>query len=176
MYLHRAERARRVDDEGAAKRKPLVRSQLRLATLDEDAEGVSELAGGVGRHRIFYFSDALRGVVPRLMREDGIRRDRDNFGVQRLELRVELRELLELCRADEGEVRGIEDENEPPPAELREAHHLDFPLMIRFKFEVGHRLAHLHERQMVMHEIVELSAILAIVAFGFFHKKFRFKE
>ena len=107
--------------------------------------------------------------MPRLVREDRVGGNRDYLGTERLELRIELREFLELRRTDERKVRGIEDEHDPFPAQFRETHRLYLARVIRLELEIGYRLAHLHLRRIVTHRVVELAAILAIVTFGFFH-------
>ena len=107
--------------------------------------------------------------MPRLMSEDGVGRDGDDFCVMLLELRVELRELLQLGRTDEGEVGWIKDEHRPLAAELGETHRLNLLFVIRLKLKVGHRLAHLHLRGVVAHRVVEFAAVLTVVALHFFH-------
>jgi len=107
--------------------------------------------------------------MPRLVRVYSVGRNRNDLGVRRLELRVQLRELFKLGRAYEGEVRGVEDEHRPLTTEFGETHRLNRAIVIDLKLKVGHRLAHLHLRGVVTHGIMELATILTVVTPGLFH-------
>ena len=94
-----------VDDEEAALRDALV--------LEQDAVAAAHFEGAVARERKRLLAD--RELAPRLVAIDAVGRDADDLRVERRELLVVLAERGHLGRADEGEVGGVEEEDEPLP-------------------------------------------------------------
>ncbi len=118
VHFQGAQGARRVDDESAAQREAFVTRERQIAALYQHAECVRYLAGRVGAHRILYLLDSLRGVVPGLVHEDGVGREGHDVRIRGRYLRIQFGQVLELRRADEGEVRRIEDDDEPLATEI----------------------------------------------------------
>ena len=80
-----------------------------------------------------------------------------------------MRIFLELGRANKSEIGWIEDEHCPFAAQRGQRHLLDLLFLEHFELEVGHALADLHLAHVIVRMIMELAAMLAIIAFHFFH-------
>jgi len=100
----------RIDNEGAAISK--------ANSFDHDVEVAGELAGRVAEHGIVDLADGGRCVVPSLVAEMRVGRDRVDFNAELLESGIVVGEVFELRRADEGEVGWIEEENGPLALEV----------------------------------------------------------
>jgi hypothetical protein len=94
-----------VDDERAAQREAFV--------LDQHAEVAADGVGRVADHRVLDLADRLRRVVPGLVGEVSVGRDAVDLDAELLELGIQVGDVTQLRRADEGEVGGVEEEHRP---------------------------------------------------------------
>ena len=69
--------------------------------------------GRIGEHGIADLLDAVGSVMPCLVHEVGVGRDREDLAAGCLERIILVREVLELGRADKGEICGVEEEYAP---------------------------------------------------------------
>ena len=123
-----------VDDEGAAVRRPVV---------EQHAEGAAQLAEAVGDHRVADVGEPRVGLEPGLVAEAAVRARREQHGLLAEELGVALREGRQLGRADEREVAGIEEQDDPAAAVTGEIEHdrRGLPAEVRLQVVIGNRLA-----------------------------------
>lgn len=105
--------------------------------LDHHAEGTAEQARGVGQHRVLDFLDALRGIVPCLVHEMRVCADRIDLYAKAFEVLVFVGHILELCRAYECEVSGVEEENRPFAEHILVGHGLELAVMVGLNLEFG---------------------------------------
>ena len=91
---------------------------------------------GIGEHGVRQRRDALRGIVPGLMNEMSIARDGVDLAASFLELAVKRAEVLELGRAHEREVGGIEEEHAPMTDDVVLRNGLEVVVMERLDGEV----------------------------------------
>jgi len=103
--FHELDHAFGVDQEGAAVSQALAGAH--------HAEVVGDHARGVADHGVLDLADGRRGVVPGLVREVGVGRDRIDLHAELLELGVVVGQVLQLRRADEGEVGRVEEHHRP---------------------------------------------------------------
>lgn len=99
-----------IDDEGAAFGFVALRGQ--------DVELAGQVLGGVADHWKFDFADGLGVVVPRLVHEDGVAGDLVDLAADLLKVLVVVLQVLKLRRADEREVRRIEEKYAPLVAKV----------------------------------------------------------
>ena len=99
------------------------RPALRHAVaLDEHIEIAREHMRRIAEHRERDVLDAVGMVMPSLVHEMRIRRDGVDLAALRLEFRVAVLQVLELRRADEREIRRIEEEHAPLPEHILARH------------------------------------------------------
>jgi hypothetical protein len=97
-------------EEGAAVGQPF--------RLDVHAKGPGQDARGIAQHGEAHGADRLAGVVPGLVREMRVGGDRIDLHAQGAQRVVVPGQILQLGRADEGEVRGVEEEDRPPSTDV----------------------------------------------------------
>src|SRR5205809_2927308 len=102
---HPADHALGVHDEGGPQRDPLL--------LVQDAERARQLAAGVGEHGEGQALQVLVAPAPGEVDEVGVRARAQHLGAAVLEVAVPSAELRDLGRADEREVHGPVEEDEP---------------------------------------------------------------
>ena len=111
---HVHQHAVRVDDEGAAMRRPV---------LEQHAEGMAQLAEAVGDHRIADLGEMRIGSNQALWLKKLLVLAASTTAPSREEVVVALREGRELRRADEREVARVEEQDDPTAAVTRELEH-----------------------------------------------------
>ena len=95
----------RIDDEGAAFRESGI--------FNQHIKRAGERRGRVGEHRVLDFLDGFGGIVPRFVDEMRVAGNRVDFAADFLEFFVLVREVFEFRRANESEVRRVEEEHTP---------------------------------------------------------------
>ena len=95
----------RVDDEGAAFGEP--------GTFNHHVKIAGERGGRIRKHRVLDFFDDFGSIVPRFVDEVRVAGNGVNFAADFLKFFVFVREVFELGRADESEVRRIEEKHAP---------------------------------------------------------------
>jgi len=78
------------------------------------------------------------------VRVDAVAADADDLGVAFLELLVALAERREFRRSHEGEIEGVEVEDDPLPLEVLERDRFDLPFDISLPPEGGSRQSRTH--------------------------------
>lgn len=68
-------------------------------------------SGRVAEHHILHLADGIGSIRPGLVAEVSVRRDGVDLNAQILELRVVIGQILQLGRADEGEILRVEEED-----------------------------------------------------------------
>ena len=127
MDLGDLDDAFRIHDERAA--------QCETFLFDQHAEVAADGVSRITQHHILDLLDGVRSVMPRLVREMGIGRHAVDFDAQLLQLWVHVREIAQLGRADEGEVRGIEKEDRPLALEVRVRYRHELAVVICGRLE-----------------------------------------
>ena len=69
--------------------------------------------GGIGQHGVLDFADALGGIVPRFMNIVRVTGNRIDLTARSLERGVLVGQILQLGRANEGKIRGVEEKDAP---------------------------------------------------------------
>lgn len=98
------------------------------------------------------------------MRKYGVGRKRNHLCIHFLEFRIELGHFLKLGRTDEREVGRVKHHDEPFAVKVRELQRLCVVVLKRFKLIVGNRFADAHMRDVLFHRVMEVAAVLAVVA------------
>src|SRR5471032_1763954 len=105
VHFHQFDVAFRIDDEGAAQRQAFF--------FDHHFEIAGQRAGRVADQRVVDFLDRVRGVVPGFVREVGVGRHAVDVDAQFGEFRLEIGQVFQFGRADEGEVGWVEHQHGP---------------------------------------------------------------
>lgn len=105
VHLVHLDLALGIDDEGAALGQAVL--------LNEHLEVTGKRVRGVGKHRIGYLADALRGLMPGLVGKVRVRGNGVHLATGSGEFRILVRQVLKLRGAHKGEVSGIEEEQRP---------------------------------------------------------------
>ena len=121
-----------VDDERAALRQTVG--------FDQHLEIAGQGMGRVCQHGIVDLADAFGRIVPRLVDEMGIGGHRVDLAAYIAELLVLVRQILQLRRADEGEVRRIEEEYAPLAENVFLGNKLEVVGVIGIDLEIGYFL------------------------------------
>src|SRR5262245_10155 len=130
---HVQENATRIDDEGAAVRRPV---------LEKYVEGTAQRVCGVGDYRIVDAREARIRLEPGLVAVVAVRARRQNDRTLAKEVIMALLKRSELGRADEREVARVEKQDDPPAAVTRklEVTRRALPAYIRLDAVVGNGL------------------------------------
>ena len=104
-HFHRLDDAVGIDDERATIGQAFV--------LAHDFEIARDRAGRIADHRVLDLADRFGAVVPSLVCEVRVRRDRVDLDAEPLQFSVMIGEIAEFGRANEGEVGRIEEEDRP---------------------------------------------------------------
>ena len=137
-----------VDNEAAALRYTVG--------LNVDLKILRQTMCGVGQHGILDLLDALRGVMPRLMDKVGIAGNGVNLAADGLELFVEVCQVLQLCRAHEGEVSGIEEKHAPLAKYIRLGDGAERVVLIALDREIGNFFLNQGHRNTSIHNFIWL--------------------
>ena len=97
--------------------------------FDVHTETASQYARGVCEHGVGDLLDAVRSVVPCLVREVRVRAHRVNLYAELLELLVLFCEVYQLRGAHEGEVSGVEKEDSPLAGDVGVAYFFERSVM-----------------------------------------------
>src|SRR5262245_48588194 len=130
---HVQENATRIDDEGAAVRRPV---------LEKYVEGTAQRVCGVGDYRVVDAREARIRLEPGLVAVVAVRARRKNDRTLAEEVIMALRKRRELGRADEREVARVEKQDDPAAAVTRKLEHARraLPADIRLHAVVGNGL------------------------------------
>ena len=119
----------RVDHDGRALGRtlgfvqyPVRPGNLLVSVTDKRIAHVSHRGGDFGKH---------------LVTIDAVRTDRQDLDAQLLELRVKGSDRCQFCRSDEGEIRRIEEQDNPPAAVVGEFYVLQLSVDKGFRFKQG---------------------------------------
>ena len=128
-YLVTHDLTLRIDDEGAALGKTV--------RCDQHFKVLGNAVGRVCQHRIADLPDPFGRIVPRFVDKMGIRGHGIDLAADGAELLILIRQILQLCGAYEGEIRGVEEENTPFPQDVLPADKLELLFVIGIGAEIG---------------------------------------
>ena len=136
-YLVAHDFALGVDDKGA----PLGQT----IGLNQHLEVSGDTVGGVSQHGVIDLLDPIGRIVPCFVDKMGVCGHGVNLTADGPELLVLVRQVLQLCRANEGEVSGIEEKYAP----LAENIFLRYKFKIVLVERVGAKIGYLDRKSVV---------------------------
>ena len=93
--------------------------------FDHHVEIPGQRSGGIGEHGVLDFLYGLRGIVPRLVDEMAVARNRIDLASDGFEIFIFFSEILKLRGAHERKVRRIEEKHGPLPEDIGLGHGLE---------------------------------------------------
>ena len=119
--------------------------------LDIDLEIFGQAVSGIGQHGVLDLLDTLRGVVPGLVDIVGVAGNGVDLAAHRLELVVEVGQVLQFCGAHKGEVGGVEEKHAPLAKHIGLGNGPEGIVLIaldgkirNFFLDQGHKMASIH--------------------------------